>query len=336
MTYESEVLSDSPYLYWRLGEASGTTAADDSGNGRSGTYVNGPTLGVTGLLTGDTDTAVQFISGSSTVVQRLSALGPTTIPTFTLECIIGANISDGHLFGITDPTGTDDIELFLVGGGLLTFAFQGTSGFTATAGILVDTSVKHHIAATFDGTVLNVYVDGSVADFFSFTDAGALFTATNSIGVANWATDAPFGDAINGVIDEAAIYFTALSAARILAHAAAVGAGSAPPTITSLDPPSELVNGGDSIIINGTHLGTVTQVTVGGQSVSFTIVSSVRITFTAPPHAAGPVTVTVTSPDGSASATLTYVTARIVQPLASLNEGYGTGPMPIHHIRIFK
>ena len=33
-SYSQEVLADSPLAYWRLGEASGTTAADASGNNR--------------------------------------------------------------------------------------------------------------------------------------------------------------------------------------------------------------------------------------------------------------------------------------------------------------
>src|SRR5206468_2153811 len=37
---------DGPIAYYRLGEASGTSAADASGNGLTGTYVGGPTLGV--------------------------------------------------------------------------------------------------------------------------------------------------------------------------------------------------------------------------------------------------------------------------------------------------
>jgi hypothetical protein len=57
------VLGLSPIAYWRLGEASGTSAADASGNGHTGTYVGSPTLGVAGLLTGDADTAVTFGSG---------------------------------------------------------------------------------------------------------------------------------------------------------------------------------------------------------------------------------------------------------------------------------
>jgi hypothetical protein len=40
VTYQSEVLADTPSLYWRLGEAAGTVAADSSGNNHPRTYAN--------------------------------------------------------------------------------------------------------------------------------------------------------------------------------------------------------------------------------------------------------------------------------------------------------
>ena len=52
-TYSQQVLADTPAAYWRLGEASGTTAADSSGANRTGRYLNTPTLGQPGALAGD-------------------------------------------------------------------------------------------------------------------------------------------------------------------------------------------------------------------------------------------------------------------------------------------
>ena len=61
MTYASEVLADTPLAYYRLGEASGTTLVDSSGNARDGTYAGSPTLGAASLLVSDpSNTAVSF------------------------------------------------------------------------------------------------------------------------------------------------------------------------------------------------------------------------------------------------------------------------------------
>lgn len=46
----TQVLADSPLLYWQVDDTSGTTAADDSGNGRTGTYTGGFTLSQASLI----------------------------------------------------------------------------------------------------------------------------------------------------------------------------------------------------------------------------------------------------------------------------------------------
>jgi hypothetical protein len=56
--YSSVVLAKGPVGYWRLGEASGPTAADASGNGYDGTYVGNPIFGQAGAIMNDADTAI--------------------------------------------------------------------------------------------------------------------------------------------------------------------------------------------------------------------------------------------------------------------------------------
>jgi hypothetical protein len=80
----------------------------------------------------------------------------------------------------------------------------------------------------------------------------------------------------------------------------------APPAITSVSPSSGVPAGGTAVTINGTSLIGATSVTFGGAPALFTVVSATKITATAPAHAAGPVTVQVTTPSGSASSSFTY------------------------------
>src|SRR5262245_55585830 len=56
---------------WALNEASGTTARDSSGNGYNAAYVNGPTLGQTGI--GDGGVCPLFVPGSNTYVNPFSS-----------------------------------------------------------------------------------------------------------------------------------------------------------------------------------------------------------------------------------------------------------------------
>ena len=58
-SYDQAVLADSPAAYWRLGEASGSSAADSSGNGNGGSYAGGVTLGAPALIN-DPNTAASF------------------------------------------------------------------------------------------------------------------------------------------------------------------------------------------------------------------------------------------------------------------------------------
>src|SRR5438552_2561394 len=82
MSYQTEVLSDAPALYLRFGEAAGTNTADASGNGRDATFSGSVTLGQTGALATDSDTAVLFdgVNGKVTLA-ALPAIGTT----FTVE-----------------------------------------------------------------------------------------------------------------------------------------------------------------------------------------------------------------------------------------------------------
>src|SRR5262252_10704946 len=56
--YSSVVLAKGPVAYWRLGEASGPTAADASCNSYDGTYLGNPTFGQPGAIVNDPDTAI--------------------------------------------------------------------------------------------------------------------------------------------------------------------------------------------------------------------------------------------------------------------------------------
>ena len=66
--YSGAVSASGPLAYYRLGDASGTAAADTSGNGLNATYVGGVQLGQVGALPFDPDTAVT-LDGSTGYVQ---------------------------------------------------------------------------------------------------------------------------------------------------------------------------------------------------------------------------------------------------------------------------
>lgn len=229
MTYASEVLADSPLIHWRLGEASGTTAADASGGGHTGTYTGSPTVGVTGLLVGDSDKAAQFHSASDDALASAATVGPTTLTRFSIEAVvkITANLVGGSvLFALCDPTGSDPGFIELDYNTTLTVFFQGSSGVHVAAHSF-NFGQTYHVVGTFDGASLRLYLDGALVATTVAVDAGApiaipfCFIAGN-FGGGGYATD--------GVVDECAFYGTALNGTRVAAHhAASIGAPPPPP-----------------------------------------------------------------------------------------------------------
>src|SRR5205823_7418198 len=72
-TYVGTTLADAPAAYWRLGESSGTTVADASGQNRTATINGAVKLVTAGGIVIDANTAMTF-DGSSTSVRSNAAL----------------------------------------------------------------------------------------------------------------------------------------------------------------------------------------------------------------------------------------------------------------------
>lgn len=219
MSYSSEVLADSPLVYYRLGEASGTVATDSSGNGRNGTYVSSPTLGVTGALTGDSDKAMT-VAGGSRVDQ--AAAGWMAVGTWSVEAWVKpSTIAAGTVAIAARHSATDNLnwDLLRVGSDVQWRAKNVgvATTYTVTAPGVLSTSAWTHLVGTYDGANLRLHVNGvQVGGDVAMTNpinpiSGPVLT----VGAlsANYAS-VPF----SGSIDEFAYYGTALSGARVAAH----------------------------------------------------------------------------------------------------------------------
>lgn len=82
------------------------------------------------------------------------------------------------------------------------------------------------------------------------------------------------------------------------------------PTLSTPSPSSGATAGGTTVILPGTHLTGASAVSFGGTpATSFTVDSSTQITAVSPAHAAGAVSISVTTPGGSATTSYTYTAA---------------------------
>ena len=205
-SYPNTVLADGPSVYYRLGEASGTVAKDSSGNGVDGTFGSGAVLGVAGAIAGDSNTAV---SGNGTAVTALASSLPAGSSPRTLEIWYKASDLSANSWPIMSygAGANQGIALhFNVGDGQAQLAVTNDLGNTVSFPLPFDDSLWHLYDVTYNGTKVTGYVDGQ-----------AIGTAALPLNTTPAGTSLDIGGG-TGSYDEAAVYPTALTPARIDAH----------------------------------------------------------------------------------------------------------------------
>lgn len=221
--YAAEVLADSPLAYYRLGEPSGTTMTDSSGNSRNGTYGGGVTLGGANLLSTGTSTSADF-DGSNDYASVANGAW-MTVSNLTVEAMVRPD----------SVTGTRTImarrQISSLSGQAWQFRFgptvqllglySGGSVVTAESTTSLVAGSTYHVAATYDGSTIRIYINGTLDA--SLAHAGGFNTSTSSLflGGIDQGGGAGLEEKLDGRLQEVAFYGSALSAARIAAHYAA-------------------------------------------------------------------------------------------------------------------
>jgi YD repeat-containing protein len=208
--------------YWRLGETTGTTANDETTNNLDGVYENSPTLGITGLLTGDSNRAVDFTRSSSerVTVADNTLLDPTNI---SLEAWVrpDSSLSFGQvrtIFAKSNSSGSDfsyslDYRRSGFSTNQLVFSITTTSNTDYTVTQTLNSGTRYHIVATYNGSTMRIYVNG-VQVGSGQSKTGNMRNAAQPLRIGSFWTQ----DFWDGAIDEAAVYSTALSATEIQTH----------------------------------------------------------------------------------------------------------------------
>ena len=187
-------------------EGSGTTVTDASGNGNNGTISN-----ATRVTTGKYGGALQF-NGTSALVtipdsSSLHLTSALTLEAWVNPSTVNANwrdviykaADDFYLEGTSSNGSRPDGGL--IAGGSYADAY-GTSALTA--------NTWAHLAETYDGSTLRLYVNGT--QVASTAHTGAIATSTNPLQIGG---DSLYGQFFAGMIDEVRVYNTALTASQI-------------------------------------------------------------------------------------------------------------------------
>jgi Concanavalin A-like lectin/glucanases superfamily/Phosphoesterase family len=213
-SYYGLVTADPTLLaYWRLGETSGTVAADTTGT-YNGAYVNKPTLGSRGAIANDPATSVTF-NGTS---QRITLPSLPSVGDFSIEgwtYLTNSSVNNNTLYG---NVGTVRLLARPGTGSYRTAAYAGVT-LNGTEYVLQPISPASNIntwvywVVTRQGGTMTLYRDG--VQIAQRTDLPATATATITGYIADQANGNYY---LNGRIDDVAIYASALSASTVASH----------------------------------------------------------------------------------------------------------------------
>jgi large repetitive protein len=280
--YRTAVMGDNPGGYWRLGEASGTTAVDETGT-NPGTYQNGVVLGQPGALSTDGSTAASF-DGVNDIVTVPSNASLNATTGVTAEAWVKRTSSGVWQNIVAKPgngaTASQNYALWInTTNRPVAYFGNGSSSIGVTSTTVLDTN-WHHVAATYDNATAKIYVDGVLTA--SASSSVQLTASTGSLVIGRTPDNVRI---FGGLLDEVAVYRAALTAARIQAHYnAGTSVDTTPPAVTLTTPANGATIGDPMPTFSGaagTAAGDLTTVTVkvyNGPSASGTPVQTMTTT----------------------------------------------------------
>ncbi len=192
--------------WWKLDDGSGTIAYDSSGNGNDGTF-NGTPQWVVGHLGG----ALEFDGSDDYVDCGNNAIFDIT-EQITLSVWVKTNDAGNGQQNMWLGKGDHNYAIKHEQGNNIQF-FVYSSGDWHSANYAIDSSfngVWHHVAGTFDGSELLVYLDGELVVTLLYT--GSIETRTHNVSMGE--NSEASGRFYDGLLDDARIYNRALSGAE--------------------------------------------------------------------------------------------------------------------------
>ena len=209
---------------WAFDEGAGTSTADATGGGHTGTLSN-----AVWSASGKFGSAISF-NGTSSLVRVADAPALDFTTGMTIEAWVLPSVLSGWRTVLLKERGNDlTYGLYAWDNAPRPASYVSTGGIgleaTGTAGIPLNTWT--HLAATYDGATLRLFVNGTQAGTRALAGAIAVTNGELTIGGND-----PWGEFFAGSIDEVRLYNRPLTAAEIQSDMAVPLGGPPPPDTT--------------------------------------------------------------------------------------------------------
>ena len=198
-----------PVAAWGFNEGTGSIAADATGHGNKATW----TTGVTWSTTSRFGNAVTFAGTASATVADVPALRFGAA--MTLEAWVRPNATQGSTWRsvlMKERPGGLSYALYANGGSAKPESYGNTGGTDVaakgTAALALNTWT--HLAVTYNGSKLQLYVNGVLVTSTSLT--GSLVSSTGALQIGG---NSIWGERFRGLIDEVRVYDVTLDATQI-------------------------------------------------------------------------------------------------------------------------
>jgi len=194
--------------WWTFDEGSGSIAFDYSGNDNTGTVVIGEGQWTNGVING----ALAF-DGDSTRVTVSNSASLNPINGITVAAWVN-NTNTEWIAGwrIVEKGASDNqYGLLFDGSSNLEFLVAGATNGTVST-VPPGVSAWHHVAGTYDGTLISLYIDGQLAT--QQVASGSMPIATDQLAIGSQ-PGTNSATVFDGLIDDVRIYGSALTPAGI-------------------------------------------------------------------------------------------------------------------------
>ena len=218
--------ASAPVGDWRMNEGSGTVLVDSSASANNGTIIGTPTW-----VAGQHGQAIRFdgTTDYATVADNssLDISGAITMAAWVKP----EKIATQYLIKKATMGATNGYELSLSSAGKVFVRFNQSTGpdtyrINSPTSYPTNGSTWMHVAATYDGTTIRLYVNG-VQEGGNLAGPASITTNNLALGIG---AQADGTSKLQGAMDDVLLYNTALSASEIAALAG-VAPGNTPPTL---------------------------------------------------------------------------------------------------------